>query len=160
MTDEKKIKIMLVDDDHFLLDMYSLKFRAGGMDVVTADSSSQALEKLRKGEAVAELKWAANHATVARNGSKDVSPAALKAIFQADGTKLPAYAGLSEGDGRFNLFRIVQIKLPAAPAEAELKALRAQYDRAVAGEEVAAWLADVRTHFPVEINNKLLDSKE
>ena len=25
---------------------------------------------------------------------------------------------------------------------------------------LAAWLADVRTHFPVEINNKLLDSKE
>ena len=51
MTEEsKKIKIMLVDDDHFLLDMYSLKFKTRGMDIITADGSSQALEKIRGGE--------------------------------------------------------------------------------------------------------------
>lgn len=51
MTEEKKkIKIMLVDDDHFLLDMYSLKFRTKGLEIITADGSAQALEKIRAGE--------------------------------------------------------------------------------------------------------------
>jgi two-component system alkaline phosphatase synthesis response regulator PhoP len=51
MTEEKKkIKIMLIDDDHFLLDMYSLKFRTKGLNIVTADGSAQALEKIRAGE--------------------------------------------------------------------------------------------------------------
>jgi two-component system alkaline phosphatase synthesis response regulator PhoP len=51
MTEEKKkIKIMLIDDDHFLLDMYSLKFRTKGLEIITADGSAQALEKIRAGE--------------------------------------------------------------------------------------------------------------
>ena len=50
MTDEKKIKIMLIDDDKFLLDMYSLKFKNKGLDIVTADGSAQALDRIRGGE--------------------------------------------------------------------------------------------------------------
>jgi CheY-like chemotaxis protein len=41
---------MLIDDDRFLLDMYSLKFKNKGLDIVTADGSAQALERLRGGE--------------------------------------------------------------------------------------------------------------
>src|SRR6185369_13122030 len=44
------IKILLVDDDRFLLDMYSLKFKKNGLDVNTASSSVAALDKLRNGE--------------------------------------------------------------------------------------------------------------
>lgn len=45
---ESQIKILLVDDDKFLLDMYSLKFKKSGLDIDTASSSSSALEKIRK----------------------------------------------------------------------------------------------------------------
>ena len=41
---------MLVDDDHFLLDIYSLKFKTQGLNIVTADGSSEALEKIRNGD--------------------------------------------------------------------------------------------------------------
>lgn len=43
------IKILIVDDDHFLLDMYSLKFKKGGLDVDVAAGSVPALAKLREG---------------------------------------------------------------------------------------------------------------
>jgi two-component system chemotaxis response regulator CheY len=46
--DEKK-KILIVDDDMFLLDMYALKFSQNSFDVFTADSGAVALEKLRGG---------------------------------------------------------------------------------------------------------------
>ena len=49
-TENKNIKIMLVDDDHFLLDIYSLKFKTQGLNIVTADGSSEALEKIRNGD--------------------------------------------------------------------------------------------------------------
>ncbi len=42
-------KIMLVDDDTFLLDMYSIKFGSAGYDVKTSDSTELALKNLRDG---------------------------------------------------------------------------------------------------------------
>jgi len=41
-------KILLVDDDEFLLDMYSTKFKEEGFDVDIASSGEEALTKLRK----------------------------------------------------------------------------------------------------------------
>lgn len=46
---KKNIKVMIVDDDKFLLGMYSLKFANNGYDVDTGIGSQMALEKLRKG---------------------------------------------------------------------------------------------------------------
>lgn len=48
MAEEKKIKILLVDDDRFLLDMYSLKFKKSGIDIETCSSSTNALDKIRE----------------------------------------------------------------------------------------------------------------
>lgn len=44
---ETKTTVLLVDDDKFLLDMYSLKFGKNGMEVITACGSDEALKKLR-----------------------------------------------------------------------------------------------------------------
>lgn len=45
----KKRTILIVDDDTFLLDMYSLKFLESDFDVSTATSCSDALAKLATG---------------------------------------------------------------------------------------------------------------
>lgn len=47
--ESKKMKILIVDDDKFLLDMYTLKFRGEGFDVVSVGGGSEALEALRVG---------------------------------------------------------------------------------------------------------------
>lgn len=50
MADEiPKKKILIVDDDSFLLDMYALKFTQAGLAVDTALGSVQALEKIHAG---------------------------------------------------------------------------------------------------------------
>jgi len=46
---EKKNKIMIVDDDSFLLDMYSLKFSQSGFEVTAELGSEKALLKLEEG---------------------------------------------------------------------------------------------------------------
>lgn len=43
-------KIMLVDDDAFLLDMYSLKFKNSGYDIITVNNPEEAVEKLKGAE--------------------------------------------------------------------------------------------------------------
>lgn len=45
----KKYKIYLVDDDRFLLDMYSMKFKSAGMNVTACQGGNFVLEELRKG---------------------------------------------------------------------------------------------------------------
>ncbi len=48
MEGDKK-KILIVDDDTFLLDMYALKFSQNNFDVYTAAGGEQSIEKLRGG---------------------------------------------------------------------------------------------------------------
>ena len=45
----KKQMVLLVDDDQFLLSMYTLKFKNSGFDVETVNSATIALQKLRDG---------------------------------------------------------------------------------------------------------------
>ncbi len=42
-------KILLVDDDRFLLDMYAIKFSKSGYEVKTADSTDAALQVINSG---------------------------------------------------------------------------------------------------------------
>ena len=49
MTESQKLKVFLVDDDKFLVDMYSLKFQHNGFDVNTALGPNDAFTKLRAG---------------------------------------------------------------------------------------------------------------
>ncbi len=46
---ESKKKVLIVDDDQFLLSMYSTKFNKSGFDADTAVGGSEALTKLREG---------------------------------------------------------------------------------------------------------------
>ncbi|MFA6076927.1 MAG: response regulator [Candidatus Paceibacterota bacterium] len=47
--EKEKRKILIVDDDSFLLDMYALKFSQNNFEVHTATSGLQAIEKIKDG---------------------------------------------------------------------------------------------------------------
>lgn len=47
--EKPKYKILIVDDDHFLVNMYSIKFKSSGFEVSTALDGGDALNKLRDG---------------------------------------------------------------------------------------------------------------
>ena len=50
MQDDTKYKVLIVDDDKFLLEMYALKFKSLGHETHTAVGPTEALTKLRAGE--------------------------------------------------------------------------------------------------------------
>ncbi|MDP3779473.1 MAG: response regulator transcription factor [bacterium] len=49
MGEPKDIKILVVDDDPFILDMYVLKFKEQGFQIDTATDGKMALEKIDSG---------------------------------------------------------------------------------------------------------------
>jgi len=46
---ESKKKVLIIDDDKFLLNMYSLKFKKSGFEPDTAVGGAEALTKMREG---------------------------------------------------------------------------------------------------------------
>ncbi len=49
MESSNQTKILIVDDDKFLLDMYAIKFKEQGFDTEVAFNAVEALEKIDKG---------------------------------------------------------------------------------------------------------------
>lgn len=49
MIEAKNKKVLIVDDDQFLLNMYSIKFKNFGFSVDTASGGQEVLNKLRDG---------------------------------------------------------------------------------------------------------------
>ncbi len=47
--DKAKYKILIIDDDEFLLDMYAVKFKEEGFDVQVARGGKEALNKIKEG---------------------------------------------------------------------------------------------------------------
>jgi CheY-like chemotaxis protein len=43
------VKVMIVDDDHFILNMYKIKFEHAGFDIKTASNGQEALDIARSG---------------------------------------------------------------------------------------------------------------
>lgn len=50
MTKISDVTILIVDDDQFLLDMYTLKFKDAGFKVLSASSGAQAYDVIKAGE--------------------------------------------------------------------------------------------------------------
>lgn len=48
-TNSKKYKVLIVDDDKFLLNMYSMKFAKAGMDITVISDPSEAYDKIKGG---------------------------------------------------------------------------------------------------------------
>ena len=113
------------------------------------------LEELRKGNAGAAQFGPAK--TLSRDDAKRVSPEILAAIFRADRSKLPAYAGVAQPNG-YVLLRIGKVT-DIDVDEAKLKNLQAELGRATGTQEFQAFLASLRTNAKVEINKALLEKK-
>jgi len=127
--------------------------------LAAADGQAK-LAALAKGEKL-ELAWSAPR-TIARSYAPDLAPEAVRAVFNAEAAKTPAYAGAAVPAG-FALYRISQVK-PWVPAEGEepprVKALRQQYATTVGEVEFAAWMLTLRDRFPVEINKSALEPRQ
>ncbi|MGH8629410.1 MAG: peptidylprolyl isomerase, partial [Burkholderiales bacterium] len=118
-----------------------------------------ALERLRKGEAVS-LRWSpSTMVTLVRR--QGLHQEAAQAVFGADTSKLPAYAGASGPQGRFVIYRITGVEDLESVAPEQLRSAAAQISQLAAQEQFAAFLASLRERAGVKVDpTKLVSGQQ
>ena len=115
------------------------------------------LEELKKG-GDDKLAWSSLK-SASRMQSRDLPPAAVRAVFKAEVQKLPAYAGASVG-GAYVLYKIVKVNAPEKLDETRRNALQNEYAHILAQEELSAYLNALRARYKIDINKAALESRE
>ena len=105
----------------------------------------------------AGVNWGAPK-SINRQAATAVHPDALKEIFRADVSKLPAYVGTNLRDRGYGIYRISRVFEPPAN-EANRKTAMDQFTRQEAQQEFAAYLASLRSRTKIEINKASLEKK-
>lgn len=114
-----------------------------------------ALDKLQKGQTVAQS-WSPSQ-PVSLQKRQGLHPEGAQAVFGADVSKLPAYAGVPAAQGRFVVYRITKVKDVTAVDPEQRKALGKQLAEMVGQEQYVAYLASLRERADVKIDRKRLD---
>jgi len=115
------------------------------------------LEELRKG-GDDKLAWSATK-QASRMVPRDLPPAAIRALFKADVQKLPAYVGASTGNA-YAIYKVVKVGMPEKLDEARRQALRNEYTRILAQEELSAYVNALRARTKIDINTAVLEARE
>ena len=115
----------------------------------------EALDKLQKGETMA-LSWSPSQ-PVSLQKRQGLHPEGAQAVFSADVSKLPAYAGVPAAQGRFVVYRITKVKDVTAVDPQQRKALGKQLADMAGQEQYAAYLASLRERADVKIDRKRLE---
>jgi peptidyl-prolyl cis-trans isomerase D len=115
------------------------------------------LAELQKGSDD-KLAWSSLK-NASRLQARDLPPAAMRAVFKADVQKLPAYVGAGIGGG-YAIYKIVKINPPAKLDEARSNALKNEYGRILAQEELSAYINALRSRYKIEVNKTALESRE
>lgn len=100
-------------------------------------------------------------ATLGRNQAQPGFPAdALKAIFQADARKVPAYVGIADAGGDYSIYRIAKVIEPPPPDAAKLASAEAGVGADIGRELMTAYLASLRAGTEVKIDQAALEKKQ
>jgi len=129
---------------------------AGEAAVKMAEAEGKAaMEKLQKGEPV-KLNWSAPQ-SVSLQKRQGLHADGAKAVFGADASKLPAYAGVPAQQGRFVIYRISKVKDVGDIDPAQKKALARQLAQMAGQEQYQAFISSLRERADVKIDHKKLE---
>jgi len=87
------------------------------------------------------------------------APDALKAIFDADPRKLPAYSGAPNERGGFSIYKVEGVTEAPAPDAAKLQSAGARVGSEIGRELMTAYLASLKADSEVKINQAMLEKK-
>lgn len=95
---------------------------------------------------------------VSREKPEGLRPEAAQRVFQANGSKLPAYVGVELPEG-YAVYRISRV-IEAAADENQQKAIQQQLARLNGAQEFRAYLSALREGAKVNINKEALEKKQ
>lgn len=122
------------------------------------DDGKAMLARLRSGEEKG-LKWTAPTLVSLQNPGT-LPQEAARDVFSASANKLPAYAGLSIGRGRYTIYRISRV-VEGRPMDADQrKALGQQLTQLAAQQQFEAYAQSVKAQSGVEIDSTRVERKQ
>jgi len=117
-----------------------------------------ALDSLLKGqEPKSKLAWSPPQ-NVSLQKRQGLHAEGAQAVFGADVSKLPVYAGVPAPQGRFVVYRISKVKDVTQVDPAQRKALAKQLAQMAGQEQYQAYLSSLREQANVKIDRKKLDT--
>jgi peptidyl-prolyl cis-trans isomerase D len=117
------------------------------------------LAELKKGGDEAKTGWSPVKSASRMQAARDLPAAAMQALFKADVKTLPAYVGATV-NGSYMLYQIVKVSQPEKVDGDKLKGLQREYGAIVAQQDLAAYLADLRERYKININKAALEAKD
>jgi peptidyl-prolyl cis-trans isomerase D len=87
------------------------------------------------------------------------SPDAVKRIFQANATKLPAYVGAANDRGGFSIYKVLGVNSPPAGDAAKAELAGTRMSEQLGRELVNAYLASLKAKAEVKIDQAALEKK-
>lgn len=119
------------------------------------EAGAALLARLKQGEAVADLKFDAPR-LLDRRGAPDWDGDALRAVFSAPATRLPAFAGRETPDG-FEIYRISRVVTDPQRVEQAQRMAPALLQRAQASLLSQAYADSLRREAKVELRKELVE---
>jgi peptidyl-prolyl cis-trans isomerase D len=83
----------------------------------------------------------------------------LRAVFKAEVTRLPSYAGVTNSKGGFTLIRVNRVIDPIPAEASERKTFARQLQQVLTQEDLSAYLAGVKKRYDVTVRNGSLETK-
>ncbi len=96
--------------------------------------------------------WSAGKTLSRGDGKNALPPVAMVAVFKADTSKLPSYAGADQGEGGYSVFKVTKVSQPEKVDEAKLNTTQQQLAKFAAQLDVVTYLNSLRSRYKVEIN--------
>ncbi len=136
----------------------SKKLAAEEATKLALKAGQDALAGLQKGGST--LSWEGS-VSLSRASAARMPAEAVKAIFSADPSKLPAYAGTALPDGSYAVYKVsaVESKKPD-PHNPLVGQLSQRYNLFHAQDQMASYFTALKQRYPVVINKAALDAKE
>jgi peptidyl-prolyl cis-trans isomerase D len=96
-------------------------------------------------------------AVIGRAGSQGVPRSLVESVLAADATKLPAPVGVDLGDQGYVVAKVTEV-LPRDPAIGNEQVLQGQYAQAIAGAEMQAYYAALKSRYKTEIKPRVAEA--
>jgi len=124
---------------------------------MAAAQGREALAKLQQGEE-AGLKWGDTQ-MISRQRPAVLADPAIRLVFRASATKLPAYVGLDVPGGGYQVVRISKVQEAPPPTDAQRRTYGEQLRQLVAQQQVAAYVKSAREQEGVKTRLEQIQKK-
>jgi peptidyl-prolyl cis-trans isomerase D len=110
---------------------------------------------LKAGKGSEAQGWSQSHA-VSRQNTAGLPPADLQAIFSANTSKLPAFAGVKHATGEYVIYRVDQVQAAAAATPDQRQQLAGVIGQMNANAQAMSYLSALRLKFPIKAGKQSL----